>query len=97
MSAYVYVTNEAFQLLHTLRANYPQYSQLLESAEASLSLRLWYQLSEDLIVLSEKPELQRGSALVELYSGLILSIESSFNPMKLMMLIQNIVKNYDCK
>jgi hypothetical protein len=97
MSSYVYVTNEAFVLLNKLKSTYPQYSQLIDNTEANLSLTLWHQLSEDLVALSEKSELQRGTDLIDLYNGLIFNIESSFNPMKLMMLIQNIIKNYDCK
>jgi hypothetical protein len=97
MSAYVYVTNDAFELLHKLKKNYPQYSQLFDSTEANLNLRLWHQLSDDLTNISEKPELQKGTDLIDLYNGLIFNIESAFNPMKLMILIQNIVKNYDCK
>jgi hypothetical protein len=97
MSSYVYVTNDAFVLINNLKSKYPQYAGLLDSTEQNLSVRLWHQLSDDLISLSEKPELQRGTDLIDLYNGLIYNLETAFNPMKLMMLIQNIAKNYDCK
>jgi hypothetical protein len=97
MSAYVYVTNEAFELLNILKSRYPQYSQLLDSIETNTNNRLWHQVCEDLIALSDKPELQKGDDLIKLYNGMIFNLESAFNPMKLMLLIQNIVKNFESK
>jgi hypothetical protein len=92
--SYVQITRESFDALTTLKSKYPQYKDLIESIESELNLRLWHQLSENLILLSEKPELQNSSDLIDLYNRLVASVESAFNPMKLMILIQNILKNY---
>lgn len=92
--SYVQVSNESFDLIKSLKQRYPQYQDLLENIDTNLNLRLWHQLSDDLIALSEKPELKQGTDLIELYNRLIMSIEKAFNPMKLMVLIQNVSKNF---
>jgi hypothetical protein len=81
-------------LIYVLKEKYPQYTDLLNNIEEGLNLRLWYQLSVDLINLSEKHELQEGSDLIEIYNLLVINIESTFNPMKLMIIVQNVVKNF---
>jgi hypothetical protein len=95
--SYVQISKESFDLLYNLRDKYPQYAKLIENIESGLNLRLWHQLSDDIIELSEKTELQRTTDLIDLYNRLIISVEKAFNPMKLMHLIQNIIKNYSSK
>jgi hypothetical protein len=92
--SYVQVSKESFDLIYSLRERYPQYKELFDSIESGLNVRLWHQLSDDLISLSEKPELQRSNDLINLYNTLIICVEKAFNPMKLMVIIQNVIKNY---
>ena len=91
---YVQVNRDSFDLIDHFKTKYPQYSQLLENIESSLNLRLWHQLSDDLVSFSNKHELQNGTDLIELYNRVIISLEKAFNPMKLMLIIVNIVKNF---
>jgi hypothetical protein len=94
---YVQVGKESFDFIANLRNKYPQHSNLLDGIETSLNLRLWHQLSDDLITLSEKPEMQQGTDLIELYNAVVMNVEKAFNPMKLMILIQNVVNNFSSK
>ena len=94
MSNYVYVTHESYEFLTVLKEKYPHYSDIVDTIALHLSHRLWNQLSDCLIIISEKKDLQQSTDLIELYNRLILHIESAFNPMKLMILIKNIVKNF---
>jgi len=94
---YVQINKESFDLLAVFTNKYPQYNQLFESIEKSLNFRLWHQLSDDLIELTNKQDLQQSRDLIDLYNQLILSLEMVFNPLKLMLIVQNVVKNFDCK
>lgn len=95
--SYIQVPNEAFDLLSSLRGKYPQYKSNLESMEEALNLRLWNQLSDDLIAFSSKEELKNSTDLVTLYNNLIMPVEKAFNPMKLISIIQNVIKNFSSK
>ena len=92
---YVQVSKESFDLLAQFKSKYPQYSALLDSCERGLNYRLWHELSDDLIELSEKPDLQSSKDLIDLYNQLIMSLEMVFNPLKLMILVQNVLKNFE--
>lgn len=94
---YVQINKESFDLLAVFRNKYPQYSQLFDSIEKGLNFRLWHQLSDDLLELTNKQDLQQSRDLIDLYNQLILTLEMVFNPLKLMLLVQNVVKNFDCK
>lgn len=94
---YVQISKESFDLLAIFRNKYPQYGQLFESIEKGLNFRLWHQLSDDLLELTNKEDLQQTKDLIDLYNQLILNLELVFNPLKLMLLVQNVVKNFDCK
>ena len=88
---------ESFEFIYSLRERYIQYSELFNEIELNLNNKLWNQLSDSLISLSEKSELQEGNDLIELYNRLVCFIEKSFNPMKLMILISNVIKNISSK
>lgn len=92
--SYVQISKESFEYLKILKSKYPHYFDLLESIETGLNLRLWNRISDDLIVLTEKSDLKQSQDLITLYSSLIMSVESTFNPMKLMLIIQNVIVNY---
>ena len=94
---YVQINKESFDLLAVFRNKYPQYGQLFDSIEKALNFRLWHQLSDDLLELTNKQDLQQSRDLIDLYNQLILTLEMVFNPLKLMVLVQNVVKNFDCK
>jgi 26S proteasome regulatory subunit N9 len=94
MSNYVYVSNESYDILNQYKNKYPQYSEMFDTMITHLNLKLWHQLAENLLSLTEFKDLQESNDLFELYNRLILHIEPAFNPMKLMILIQNIVKNF---
>ena len=96
MSAVV-VPNDSYKLVHNLSEKYPMYKNLLDEIDSHLNQRLWFQLSENLIELSMKPELQNSSDLIELYNGLIFFIEPTLNPMKYLDFIQNMLMNYKNK
>lgn len=92
--SYVNIPKESFDLIYSLKEKYPQYTTLLETIETDMNLRLWNQLSDDLILFSGKPELTNSSDLIILYNTLIINVEKAFNPMKLVSIIQNIIKNF---
>jgi hypothetical protein len=94
---YVQINKESFDLLAVFRNKYPQFGQLFDNIEKGLNFRLWHQLSDDLLELTNKPELQQSRDLIDLYNQLIMNLEMVFNPLKLMLLVQNVVKNFDCK
>ncbi len=94
---YVQINKESFDLLAIFRNKYPQYNQLLDNIEKGLNFRLWHQLSDDLLELTNKPDLQQSKDIIDLYNQLIMTLELIFNPLKLMLLVQNVVKNFDCK
>lgn len=92
--SYVQISKESFDLLKHLKSKYPNYFQLLDSIETGLNLRLWNKISDDLIVLTDKEDLKNSQDLITLYNNLIMSVEKTFNPMKLMLIIQNVIVNF---
>ena len=93
---YVQVSKESFDLLNIFKSKYSQYESLFENIEKGLNFRLWHQLSDDLLELTNKPDLQNSRDLIDLYNQLIMSVELVFNPLKLMLIVQNVVKNFNC-
>jgi hypothetical protein len=91
---YVSVPKEAFDVLIGLTQTYPQYADLIQNIESDLNLRLWNGLSDNLITFSSKDELRRSQDLILLYNTLILAVEKAFNPMKLVLIVQNVVQNF---
>ena len=90
----VNVPQDSHKLIKNLADKYPSYKSTFEEIDSNLSQSLWYQLSENLILISLKPELQNSKDLIELYNGLIFFIESTMNPMKYLEFIQSMLKNY---
>jgi 26S proteasome regulatory subunit N9 len=90
----VVVPNDSFKLIQNLSAKHPNLKQLFDEIDSNLNQRLWYQLSDNLISLSNKPELQQSKDLIELYNGLIFFIEPTLNPMRYLEFVQNMLNNY---
>ena len=67
----VNVPQDSHKLIKNLADKYPSYKSTFEEIDSNLSQSLWYQLSENLILISLKPELQNSKDLIELYNGLI--------------------------
>ena len=93
----VNVPNDSFKLIQNLSKKYPDFKKLFENIDSSLNQHLWYQLSESLIELSHKPEIQNSNDLIELYNGLVFFIEPTLNPMKYLEYVQNMLNNYKDK
>ena len=91
---YVQVPNESYKLINIYKKKYPEQKNLFDEIEGNLTQRLWHQLADNLLLLSSLPELQKGTDLLEIYNGLIIFIESVFNPMKLLSLIKNLLTNF---
>lgn len=92
--SYVQVSNKAFPFLDTLKYQYPSLNTLISEIQGELNLRLWHQLCQHLIELSENQELQSGTFLIEMYKSVVVSIEPAFNPMKIMLILKNVIKNF---
>jgi 26S proteasome regulatory subunit N9 len=92
--SYVIISQSAFPFLDSLKYQFPNLQNLISEIQNDLNLRLWHQLSGHLIELSENPSLHEGEYLINLYDNVIKSIESVFNPMKIMLIIKNLLKNY---
>ena len=90
---YVQVPNESYKLINNYKEKYPEQKNLFDEIEGNLTQRLWHQLADNLLLLSSLPDLQKGNALIEIYNGLIIFIESVFNPMKLLSLVKNLLTN----
>ena len=90
----VIVPNDSFKLILNLSGKHPNLKALFDEIDSNLNQRLWYQLSDNLIALSNKPELQQGKDLIELYNGLIFFIEPTLNPMRYLEYVQNMLHNY---
>jgi len=86
--------NDSFKLISNLSNKYPQFKSLFDDIDSNLNQHLWYQLSENLNILSNKQELQQSKDLIELYNGLVFFIEPTLNPMKYLEFVQNMLHNY---
>lgn len=93
----VSVPKDSFKLIKNLGEKYPSLKTLFEEIDSNLNQNLWYQLSENLISISNKPELQNSKDLIQLYNGLVLFIEPTLNPMKYLEFVQNMLHNYKDK
>jgi len=89
------VPNDCFTLIKNLSDKYPGLKSIFDDIDSNLNQKLWYQLSENLIALSQKPELQQSKDLIELYNGLVFFIEPTLNPMKYLLFVQNVLNNYN--
>lgn len=92
--SYVNVSINAFPFLDELKTQKPELDSLISEIQGELNLRLWHQLCVHLIELSEISDLQTGSYLINLYNNVISSIEPAFNPMKIMVILSNVIKNF---
>ena len=90
----VEIPNDSFKLIQNLSNKYPNLKSLFDDMDSNLNRRLWFQVSENLISLSSKPELQQTKDLIELYNGLVFFIEPTLNPMKYLEFIKNMLNNY---
>ena len=85
---------DSFKLISALSQKYPSLKPLLDEIDSNLNQHLWYQLSENIITLSQKPEIQQGKDLIEFYNGVVFFIEPTLNPMKYLQYVQNMLFNY---
>ena len=85
---------DSFKLISGLSQKYPSLKPLLDEIDSNLNQHLWYQLSENIITLSQKPEIQQGKDLIEFYNGVVFFIEPTLNPMKYLQYVQNMLFNY---
>jgi hypothetical protein len=95
--SYVTVPKEAFDFIYILREKYPHHANALDNIDGGLNNRLWNQVSDDLIFLSNQEDLQNSQDLITLYNNLIVNVEKAFNPLKLILIIQNVIKNFSSK
>ena len=85
---------DSFKLVSTLSQKHPSLKTLFDEIDSNMNQHLWYQLSENIITLSQSPELQQGNDLVEFYNGVVFFIEPTMNPMKYLEYVQNMLHNY---
>ena len=88
---------DSFKLISALSEKHPNLKSLFEQIDSNLNQRLWYQLSENIITLSQNQELQQGNDLIEFYNGVLIFIEKTLNPMKYLQYVQNMIYNYKDK
>ena len=88
---------DSFKLISALSEKHPNLKSLFEQIDSNLNQRLWYQLSENIITLSQNQELQQGNDLIEFYNGVVIFIEKTLNPMKYLQYVQNMIYNYKDK
>ena len=90
----VNVPPDSFKLISSLSQKHPVLKTLFDEIDSNLNQHLWYQLSENIIILSQNPELQQGKDLIEFYNGVVFFIEPTLNPMKYLQYVQNMLHNY---
>ena len=90
----VNIPADSFKLVSTLSQKHPSLKTLFDEIDSNMNQHLWYQLSENIITLSQSPELQQGNDLVEFYNGVVFFIEPTMNPMKYLEYVQNMLHNY---
>ena len=90
----VNIPPDSFKLIATLSAKHPSLKSLFDEIDSNLNQHLWYQISENIITLSQNPELQQGNDLIEFYNGVVFFIEPTLNPMKYLQYVQNMLHNY---
>ena len=90
----VNVPPDSFKLISSLSQKHPVLKSLFDEIDSNLNQHLWYQLSENIIVLSQNPEMQQGKDLIEFYNGIVFFIEPTLNAMKYLEYVQNMIQNY---
>ena len=90
----VNIPPDSFKLIASLSGKHPTLKSLFDQIDSNLNQHLWYQLSENIITLSQNPELQQGNDLIEFYNGVVFFIEPTLNPMKYLQYVQNMLHNY---
>ena len=90
----VNVPPDSFKLISSLSQKHPVLKSLFDEIDSNLNQHLWYQLSENIIVLSQNPEMQQGKDLIEFYNGVVFFIEPTLNAMKYLEYVQNMIQNY---
>ena len=93
----VNIPPDSFKLVSSLAQRHPGLKSLFDEIDSNMNQHLWYQLSENIITLSQNPELQKGSDLIEFYNGVVFFIEPTLNPMKYLEYVQNMIYNYKDK
>ena len=93
----VNIPADSFKLVSTLSQKHPSLKTLFDEIDSNMNQHLWYQLSENIITLSQSPELQQGNDLVEFYNGVVFFVEPTMNPMKYLEYVQNMLYNYKNK
>ena len=88
---------DSFKLVSTLSQKHPSLKKLFDEIDSNMNQHLWYQLSENIITLSQNQELQQGNDLVEFYNGVVFFVEPTMNPMKYLEYVQNMLHNYKNK
>ena len=90
----VNVPPDSFKLISSLSQKHPVLKSLFDEIDSNLNQHLWYQLSENIIVLSQNPEMQQSKDLIEFYNGVVFFIEPTLNAMKYLQYVQNMIQNY---
>jgi 26S proteasome regulatory subunit N9 len=90
----VNIPPDSFKLVSSLSQKHPSLKTLFDQIDSNMNQHLWYQLSENIIILSQSPELQQGKDLIEFYNGVVFFIEPTLNPMKYLQYVQNMLHNY---
>ena len=93
----VNIPPDSFKLVSSLSQKHPELKSLFDEIDSNMNQHLWYQLSENIITLSQNQELQKGSDLIEFYNGVVFFIEPTLNPMKYLEYVQNMIYNYKDK
>ena len=88
------IPQDSFKLISTLSQKHPTLKTLFDEIDSNLNQRLYYQLSENIINLSQSQEMQQGKDLIEFYNGVVFFIEPTLNPMKYLQYVQNMLHNY---
>ena len=90
----VNIPADSFKLVSSLSEKHPSLKSLFDEIDSNMNQHLWYKLSENIITLSQSPELQQGKDLIEFYNGVVFFIEPTLNPMKYLQYVQNMLHNY---
>ena len=61
----VNIPPDSFKLISALSQKHPSLKSLFDEIDSNLNQHLWYQLSENILTLSQNPELQQGNDLIE--------------------------------
>ena len=93
----VNIPPDSFKLVSSLSQKHPGLKSLFDEIDSNMNQHLWYQLSENIITLSQNPELQKGTDLIEFYNGVVFFFLFTLNQMKYLEYVQNMIYNYKDK